>query len=64
MNHDHRSKYRTTDQYVCPACGKSWDVDDADVPDCITEQELGKRERKAVKGTHRLSKDTMRARMK
>lgn len=55
-SHEHRSKYRNLDQYVCPACGKSWDIEDTDVPECITEMELGLRQRKAEKGTHRQTK--------
>lgn len=46
MDHEHRSKYRQGDQYVCPACGKAWDVDDTDAPPCITEWELGLKQRK------------------
>ncbi len=63
MNHNHRSKYRTTDQFVCPACGKSWDVDDADVPECVTEAEVGLRERSSGKGTHRQTKAMYRKRV-
>lgn len=40
-SHAHRSSYRQSDQTVCPACGKCWDINDPDEPDCITEEELG-----------------------
>lgn len=63
MNHEHRSKYRTQDQFVCPACGKSWDVDDNDVPECVSEQTLGMRERAARKGTHRQTQAMFRRRV-
>ena len=62
MNHNHRSKYRTTDQFVCPGCGKSWDVNDTDVPECVTEAEIGLRERSAGKGTHKQTKTVYRKR--
>lgn len=52
MNHNHLSKYRNQDEYVCPACGKSWDVADQDVPECITEKQLGMQQRRGRVAGH------------
>jgi len=40
-SHNHRSSYRQNDQMVCPACGKCWDINDRDEPECITEKQKG-----------------------
>jgi hypothetical protein len=50
-SHAHRSSYRQNDQTVCPACGKCWDINDRDEPDCITEVELGVKQENQRKKT-------------
>jgi hypothetical protein len=34
MNHNHVSAVRYSDQYHCSHCGKQWDVNDTNPPDC------------------------------
>jgi hypothetical protein len=34
MSHNHVSAVRYSDQYHCSHCGKQWDVNDSDPPDC------------------------------
>ena len=38
VTHGNGRYYRQNDQYVCPVCGKSWDIND-DAPPCKTGDE-------------------------
>lgn len=37
----HGAKKRYNDQYHCADCGKQWDVDDPDPPECRRESRAG-----------------------
>ena len=37
MTTDHKSAIRVCDQYHCSYCGKQWDVDDPEPPECINQ---------------------------
>ena len=34
MTHNHKAARRHSDQYHCHHCGKQWDVNDPDPPEC------------------------------
>jgi len=38
---NHRSVRRYGDQYHCAECGKQWDHDDPDPPECKRESQAG-----------------------
>lgn len=39
---EHRSVRRYGDQYHCAECGKQWDHDDPDPPECKQESQAGR----------------------
>ena len=39
---EHRSVRRYGDQYHCAECGKQWDHDDPDPPQCKRESQAGR----------------------
>lgn len=47
----HGAKKRYNDQYHCADCGKQWDVDDPDPPECRLESRAGE---KAIEGMRKL----------
>ena len=42
MNHNHKSARQYSDQYHCSHCGKQWDVNDTDPPECIEPETVVK----------------------
>lgn len=40
---NHRSVRRYGDQYHCAECGKQWDHDDPDPPECKRESQAGEK---------------------
>ena len=37
MGHNHKAARQYSDQYHCSHCGKQWDVNDTDPPECTIE---------------------------
>lgn len=35
MTKSHKAARQYNDQYICSHCGKQWDVNDPDPPDCV-----------------------------
>lgn len=40
MSLDHKSVVRMQDEYLCTYCGKSWDINDAEPPACLADNEV------------------------
>jgi len=47
----HKKAIRVNDQYHCAECGKQWDVNDPDPPECKRESRAGE---KAVESMRKL----------
>ena len=42
MGHNHKAARQYSDQYHCSHCGKQWDVNDTDPPECTIESLVDK----------------------
>ncbi|HGE7051752.1 TPA: hypothetical protein ACGCAJ_004745 [Serratia marcescens] len=40
MSLEHKSVVRMQDEYLCTYCGKSWDINDAEPPACLADNEV------------------------
>ena len=39
-NTDHKAARRVNEQYHCHHCGKQWDYDDPDPPECVDDHKV------------------------
>ncbi len=59
MENGHKNVRRYGDQYHCADCGKQWDIDDPEQPECRRESGAG---RKAIDAMRKLfSKPTLQS---
>jgi hypothetical protein len=49
MNTEHKAR-QYSDQMQCHVCGKAWDVNDPDPPECLTKQEKAHAECEKLRG--------------
>lgn len=58
----HKNVRRYGDQYHCADCGKQWDHDDPEPPDCRRESRAGAAGRQAIRDMRKLfSKTTLQS---